>query len=218
MSSLKECVVTAQGNIVSPRGRAFFCAIAKKFRKKKAKKDDDGQYCVTLLVPPDSDLSELEEAIKQCAIDEWGEKLPKNLKSPIREASEVLTEDGEQKYPDEYQDWLQISANTYKTQPGVVDAKNRQINKLQPDESTEELIARMEEECYSGRWMRISVQPSIFNQDGNRGVKLYLQGVQLLDHDDKIGGFGGNPERDFTPVDTGDKKTGKKKSAGSLFD
>jgi len=217
MSELKTCVETDSGNIVSPRGRAFFCAVAKKFKKKGAT-DDDGQYVVTLLIPPDADLDLLVEASKACAAEKWGKKLPGNFKWPVREASEVLTDAGDQKYPDEYQDYYQITANTYKTQPGVVDAKGVSINKLRAGESQEDVHARMEEECYQGRWMRISVQPAPFDSSGNRGVKLYLQGVQLLDHDDKIGGFGGNAEKDFTPVDTGEKKGKKKKSAGSIFD
>lgn len=217
MSELKTCVIADSGNIVSPRGRAFFCAIAKKF-KKKGKKDDDGQYVVTLLIPPDADLELLEDAVKTCAAEKWGQKLPKNLKSPIREASDVLTDDGDPKYPEEYQDYYQITANTYKTQPGVIDAKGVKVNTLRPGESQEDVQARMEEECFQGRWMRISVSPATFDTDGNRGVKLYLQGVQLLDKDDVLGGFGGNAEKDFSPVDMGEKKGAKKKSAASIFD
>jgi hypothetical protein len=194
----------------------MFVAIADKFVSKEDKaKSRDGVYTVTLVVPPNSDLTELKAAIKAKAEEKWGKKLPGNLKSPIRKCSEVFTKKGDPKYAEEYQNHLQITANTYQQQPGVVDRSNLLLSKLQPGESTDELRARLKEECYSGRWMRISVSPAWYDNE-SLGVKLYLQGVQVLDHDERIGGRNTNAEDDFTPVGGGEDE-GKVESSDDIF-
>ncbi len=218
MSDLMKCHATKSGSIVTPRGRAFFCAIAEKFKKKDAKADDNGAYVVTIVIPPDSDLTLLKNAIKAKAKEKWGDKMPGNLKSPIRLCKEVLNKDGDEKYPPELANHFQITANTYQQQPGVINAKGDPVNKLLPNESVDDLKQRVKDECYSGRWMRISVSPATYDTDGNRGVKLYLQNVQLLDHDDVIGGRSARAEDDFAPVGGVAEAPASAKAADSIFD
>lgn len=219
MSDLMKCLfIEKTGNVVTPRGRMYFCAIAEKFLSKddKAKgktMDKDGKYLVTLVVPPEADLSVLKAKIKEKAEEKWGAKLPGNLKSPIRKCSEVMDAEGQPKYPAEMANYYQISANTFKQQPNIVDDKGRKLNELIGTESQDEMKQRLRDECYSGRWGRISVNPGVYDTDGNRGVKLWLQNVQLFEHDDALGGRSAKAEDDFMPV--GD--SGGKADADSVF-
>jgi Protein of unknown function (DUF2815) len=43
-------------------------------------------------------------------------------------------------------------------------------------------------EVYGGRWCVATLRPYAYNAKQNKGVALGLQRVQLLQHDDRIGG------------------------------
>lgn len=222
MSDLLKCYVTNSGSIGTPRGRMMFCALDKKFVSKEDKiKGRDGAYTVTLIVPPTVDLTVLKEAIKAKASEKFGGKVPGNMKWPIKPCKEVFTKKGDPKYGAEYADWLQISANTFQQQPGVVDEKANPVSKLLPGESTDDVKARLQEQAYNGRFARITVDPHAYSNESN-GVKLYLQNVQLLDHADRIGGRNTDPEDDFVPVggaaDAGVAATAAPTNASNLFD
>lgn len=206
MSELMKCLLSAKsGNVITPRGRMYFCALAEKFLSKSDKAkgktvDKDGSYIVTMVVPPEADLSILRNAVKAKAEEKWGAKLPVKLGSPIRKCSEVQDGEGQPKYGPELANHWQITANTYKQQPNIVDDKNHKINDVIGTESIDEMKQRVRDEAYSGRWARISVNPAVYDTDGNRGVKLYLQNVQLFEHDDVLGGRNAKAEDDFTPI------------------
>jgi hypothetical protein len=220
MTDLNKATVSEKsGNIVLPRGRFWFCAVAEKFTSKEDKaKGKDGAYVITTCIPPTANLDALVTAVKAKAVEKFGAKLPGNLKSPIRRCKDVFDKNGDPKYPAEMADWYQVTANTFKQQPGVVDAKGNPLSKLLPGESTDDVKARLEEECYSGRWGSISVNPSAYDTDGNRGIKLYLQNVQVLDHGEKLGGRGAKAEDDFVPVEVaGAGATASAGSADSVF-
>lgn len=201
MSELLKCHDTGKGNIVTPQGRLWFVAVAEKFVSPEDKvKGREGAYTVSLVVPPTADLSLLKAAIEAKAKEKWGEKVPGNLKRPIRSCKDIFTKKGEAKYPEEYANHLQITANTYTQQPGVIMGDGSPVSKLQPGESTDDVKARIKELCYQGRWARISVSPAAYSNESN-GVKLYLQNIQLLKDDEAVGGYGGSSaEEDFTPV------------------
>ncbi len=216
MTDLNKATVSPKsGNIVLPRGRMWFCAVAEKFTSREDKaKGKEGAFVVTSVYPPTVDLAALVTAIKAKAKEKYGEKLPANLKSPIRRCKEVFDKNGDPKYPAEMAEWYQVTANTYKQQPGVVDAKGNPLSKLLPGESTDDVKARLEAECYSGRWSSKSVSPATYDTDGNRGVKLYLQNVQVLENDEKLGGRNSKAEDDFAPVEVA-AAAGATASAGS---
>jgi len=206
------------GNVVTPRGRMYFCALADRFKeknKKDKKPDDDGQYAVTLVISPDADIAALRAEIKACAKEKFGDKLPASLKSPIKKCKEIYDKHGDQRYPDELGEHWQIRANTFRSQPGIVDQKGNPLSKILPGESTDDVKSRLKEECYSGRWARITVSPKAYDNDGSRGVKFYLQNVQLLDHDDHLGGRTARAEDEFLAVGDDEDSDG---SSDSIFD
>ena len=79
-------------------------------------------------------------------------------------------------------------------------------------------------EVYSGRWARISVNPYWFKTKAQSGVTLGLQNVQLLDHDENLGGGKPKGEGEFDAVsDEGGSSTASSDDAGGddiddLFD
>ena len=200
ISPLLQCHITPSGSILTPRGRGWFVAIAKKFKKRDAKPDDDGAYIMTLVLPPNADISTIKEAVKKKAQEKWGADMPGNLKLPYKKCKDVFNDKGYKKYPPELDECYQLTANTYKQQPGIADAKGNNIGVLLQGENNDERQQRIEKECYSGRHYRMTVQPSVFNNE-SRGVKLYLQNIQLLDYGDVIGGRTADAEDDFTPVE-----------------
>lgn len=199
-AALLTCHITKSGSIMTPRGRGWFVAIAEKFKKRNAKPDDLGAYIMTLVLPPEANIDLIKEAVKKKAQEKWGDKMPGNLKLPYKKCKDVFTDSGDAKYPPELAECYQLTANTYKQQPGIADARQNSVGGLLQDETPEERQQRIKDECYSGRHYRMTVQPSWFDNE-SRGVKLYLQNIQLLDHGDVIGGRAAKAEEDFTPVE-----------------
>jgi len=190
---LKKCHAgKAPGVVVTPEGRLTFVAVAAKYFD-KTKPEDKGQFCVTLVVPPGADLDMLKGIIKDAAVEKFGSKMPGGMKTPLRDAGEVDKEGYEK-------GWTMIRANTYTAPPGVVDAKGVNVSALRPGESVEEQKARIEAEAYSGRWARATVTAKGYDTNGNKGVKLYLNNVQLLKHDTKLSTARTSAEDDFEPV------------------
>ncbi|WP_164084206.1 ssDNA-binding protein, partial [Stenotrophomonas maltophilia] len=60
-------------------------------------------------------------------------------------------------------------------------------------------------EAYSGRWGRLMLQPKAYNRDDNKGVKFYVDAVQLLGNDDSISKGGGSKGEAFSAVDDEDE-------------
>lgn len=204
LSDLKICHKTNSGTIITPRGRMWFCSIHEKRKNKFKGEDDPGSYSVTIVFPKEVDLSVLRAAAKECAVNKFGANLPKNLKSPFRKCSEVFSEKGDEKYPPEMAEWVQITAKQNDQMPGIVDRNNVPLNQLREGESAEDVKARLNSECYSGRWARVSLSFWAFDISGSKGVTPFLTNVQLLDHDEAIGRRRARAEEEFASVDGAD--------------
>lgn len=139
------------------------------------------KYGVALLIPKNdtATLNKIKaavEAAKQAgAQNQWGGKIPPNLKTPLR--------DGDAERPDDpaYQGHFFVNANS-KNPPGIVDAG------LNP------IIDRRE--FYSGCYGRASVNFYPYNVSGNRGVACGLNNLQKLHEGEPLSGST-RPEDDF---------------------
>jgi hypothetical protein len=58
------------------------------FKQSAGLNGSEGKYQCELIFPPGTDLSELKRAAHQAAKDKWGDKIPKNLRSPFRNGDE----------------------------------------------------------------------------------------------------------------------------------
>lgn len=188
----KACRTSKAGNIITPKCRMSFPVL---FDPKAPPNSGDNakkRFSIALLIPPGCDLTLLKENAKQAAIENWGEnKIPGNLKSPFLDA-------GKYEYNGYEDGWVLLRPTTL-NKPGLVNAKGENVT----DES----------EVYPGRWCVASLRAYAYDVSGNRGISFGLQNIQLLDHDEPLGGRA-RAEDEFAPVEGTD---GKKASSADDF-
>lgn len=203
----KAAYVEKTDTFITAKGIIVFAAIAKKW-KDKDKKDDDGQFALTLIYPPDSDLSVLKDDASKAAKEKFGAKT-KGLKTPFLKAEDKLEA---ARMPEGFDPtgWTMLRANTYQKRPNVIFADGSTVP-----------VDDIADECYNGRWARMSVRTHAYTHEINSGVKLYLYNIQLLDDGEKWPFAGGstNAEDEFSAVETKkDGKPAKAKSSDSVFE
>lgn len=144
---------------------------------------EEGQtpkYSVSLIIPKSdkATLAKIEKAINQ-AIEEgkakFGGKIPKNIKTPLRDGDEDRFED------EAYANAMFVNANSVR-KPGVVDENLDPI--IDPDE------------FYSGCYGRASITFYAFNAAGNKGIACGLNNLQKLEDGERFDG-GSSAEEDF---------------------
>lgn len=172
MSDLNVCKKSKANpeNVITCKGRISW--------NKIAEPNEKGNFELSMVFPPESDMTVLKAAVKEVLDKNQTAEQQKKTKynSPIRKTEDYPSlSDYAEDFP------IIVSANT-KFQPGVVTASGQDVAN-----------ADFAEEIYSGRWARMSVSASYYPpiDGGKPGVKFYLQNIQLLDHDDRIGGSGG---------------------------
>ena len=160
------------------------------FTKNVFTPDEKNSYSIMILIDKKDKetLAKINGAIEKFKTDPkavtiWGSKFLASFKTPLRDGD---TDRDTEKYP-EYKGNYFVNANTY-NKPSVVDAKMNDII----DKS----------ELYSGCYGRVSIMPSAYNVDGNKGIKFYLNNVQKLAEVEPLGGAGSsNAADDFTAVE-----------------
>lgn len=180
----------------TPEFRAGFISVFRATKPRDAKSEQKSKYSVRACFPPTADLSKLKAAAAAAAKEEWGDKIPKALRSPFRRNDELETP-----VVGIGDDWIimTFSANEDR-RPGIVDRKlNDIIN---------------EEDVYSGAWYRAQVRPFAYDQQGNKGVSFGLQNVQKLRDDEPIGGGRMPANKAFEPIEDDEAAGG---SAEGLF-
>ena len=169
----------SNGNILTPEFRVSFPNV---FRPQKPmQQGGEPKYGIVCLFPKDADLKELKKAAQAVVKEKWGDKPPKNLRSPFRDQ-------GEREY-EGYEEGCIFFTATSKQKPGLVDADVQDII----DET----------EFYAGCYARASVRFFTYDVNGNRGVGVGLQNVQKLRDGEPLGGVRAKPEDDFAPAGAG---------------
>lgn len=203
--------IESEDRWMSPKGRLVFVALAKKFRSKDAKPEDEGQYASSLIFAPALNHAPIEKVLKELAkaekfidkkkkpidvsdVDNWA---PNKLNWPFLDADVNLADITSKGEPVDLEGWKLIRPNAYSKRPVV---RNAAGEALDLDDITQE--------AYSGRWARLMVQPKAYNRPDNKGVKFYVDAVQLLGNDDSIGGGGGSKGEAFSAVDDEDDEEG----------
>lgn len=188
----KTGYVTKSGTVASPEGRLSYASyLTTRNPEAINKKTGEGKYTCSLLIPPDADLSLLKAAADKAAKEFFGANPPKGLHSPFLDAGEKAGEERE--------GWtlLRVSSNQ---KPQIVDARNQNVDDA--------------DEVYSGRWAHLTLRAAGWDVDKKKGVSFFLSNVQLLRHDEPLGGMRAKAEDEFAPADS----TEGGDSAGGLFD
>lgn len=174
--------------LITPEGRVSFPHVFER-------SEYSDKYEMTLVFPEGTDLSELKEAAAAAAREKWGDKLPANIRTPFRKASEKEIYD-EHFEPDD----IFISFRSSNSRPGVVDSSLKPIL----DKA----------DFYPGCWARVSANAYAYSHKGNKGVAFGLNNVLKVRDDDSFGGSNSKPEVDFEDFKTGDNAT----NTGSVDD
>lgn len=143
----------------------------------------EAKYSVSVIIPKSDKetLKAIKEATDQAKKDgagKWGNKIPGNLKTPLRDG-DVEREDDEA-----YKGCYFLNASS-KNKPGVVDAN------VQPVLDATEV--------YSGCYARLTLNFYAYNASGNKGVAAGLGNIQKLEDGEPLGGFT-RAEDDFDSV------------------
>jgi hypothetical protein len=208
MSVLKKCHAVADTDdlgFILPKGRMTWTALAKKFKGKDADADDEGSFSVAFVFPADADFKLLVAAVNAVANAKWpvkkGEKpinmlVPathKGLRSPFLKADEK--ESAEALGVETLEDCLLLRANSYR---GPIPVRTAGGDLVPVDE--------YEVEAFTGRNARMEIKIATYDQPKNKGVKFYLQGVQVLSGGAKLKeGAGGGSAENFGAVEDDDE-------------
>jgi hypothetical protein len=123
-------------------------------------------------------------------IDQWAAN---KLNWPFLDADANLADITSKGEDVDLEGWKLIRPNAYSKRPVVRDATGEALD-----------LDDIATEAYSGRWARLMLQPKAYNRPDNKGVKFYVDAVQLLGNDDNIGGGGGSKGEAFSAVDDED--------------
>lgn len=184
--NFNECLKTASGNIITPKGRMMYPALFKPTLPMDEKDESKARYQVSLLFPKSADLSLLAKAIDALCIEKWGAdyKTKFRIRKPF-----LKSEDYPKMGPEIIENFPMFIRTNSKDRPGVVRADTTNVSEADANE------------VYGGRWACISVRPYAYDhKTGGKGISLGLQNVQVLDHDDVLGGSRPRPEDEFEPV------------------
>ena len=138
------------------------------------KENDQGRnvWSSAILVPKsDSEtVDKIKAAIKAEAQGKWGDKIPANLRNPMRDGDEEKPDD------DAYAGHYFLNANNYQGRPGVVDAK------LDPIIARDELA-----QWVSGDYGKAQLEFYPYDKSG-AGVACALANIQFIEHGEPLTG------------------------------
>lgn len=158
------------------------------FEPRAAQEGGPEKYSVTLLIDKGDKetIAKIEaatnKAIQNGLDSHFGGKVPKNLKTPLRDGDE-------ERDSEEFENCMFVNANSTR-RPGVVDKDVAPI--LDP------------EEIYSGCYGRAAIVFYPYNVNGNRGIACGLNNIQKLKDGPALGGAPASPEADFGAADDDD--------------
>lgn len=158
---------------LTPKGRVSYPNVF----KKTSYGNSEPYYDLTLIFPPDTDLSAMQKIAEACALDRWG-KLPPKLILPIQDCSERAETAGYD------QGGVFIHFKNSKHAPGVM-APN-----MTP-------ITENEGGFYAGCYARCSFKPFAWEYEGKRGVSFSLCNVQKMADGEPFGAGITDPYDEF---------------------
>lgn len=180
-SDRNSCKILSSGNIRLPRARLYYPHFFKPQMRKGETDLDKARYQTTVLLPKGVEMAILLKAVEDAAVDKWGADYAKKMKVK----KPFLKTDEQPKMAELVEDYPVFLRLNSKQKPGVVFASGATC-----DESKDH-------EVYGGRWAFVSVRPAAYEVDGSKGVSLFLQNVQLLEDDERLGGGRVSAEAEF---------------------
>jgi len=147
-------------NVITPKFRVSYPNV---FRARKNDLSGKDEYSVVALFAKGENLSMLKAAAQAAAKEKWGDKMPKNLRSPFRDQGE-REKDG--KLPEGLEAGAIFINLKSQQRPGLVDGNRQAIID--------------ENDLYAGCYARAQVRAYAYEQKGNTGVAFGLQNLQKM--------------------------------------
>lgn len=147
----------------------------------------DPKYSAVLLIPKTDTktVNAIKRAIKAAAEEGagkvFGGKIPKNLKTTLRDGDE----EADLERNPEYEGHMFMNVSS-KTRPGIVDRGLNTI--IEPDE------------VYSGMYARVSINAFAYSYSGSKGISFGLNNVQKVRDGERFAGAS-KAEDDFDALD-----------------
>nr|DAN47283.1 MAG TPA: DNA helix destabilizing protein [Caudoviricetes sp.] len=137
----------------------------------------------TAVLVPKSDTDTIEalrDAVREAAAEKWGTKIPKSLRTPLK--------DGDNSDYEEQADHVTFNCSSIRRVPVV----GTDLLPLSDE--------RIDEEVYGGQRARVAVRAFAYEVDGSKGVSFGLQMVQVLGGGERFGGGAASAESLFGPA------------------
>lgn len=197
MVDFNTCQTMKNGNIRTPKCRLSYVYLEKPNPKAKVtsgKNAGSFKYTVSLLIPKTADISLLQKAAQAAAVEEHGAEKVKawmemgKFNSPFLDAFKASRTEKNPGGDERMKDFILIRTDSLE-RPGIVESDGKSIG----DNFSG---------VYSGRWAFVTLNASAYPaiDGGKPGVKFYLGNIQLLDHDERLGGGRPSAEDEFEAV------------------
>jgi hypothetical protein len=161
--------------------------------------DNGDKFQLNMLFPPKTDFKKFEDALYDVMEDMFGKDSKKWPRGGTNRGPDQVIRDATEKDYEGYKPgWFFVKASS-KDPVGIVDARREQVTN--------------EREVYGGRWCRCSVTVVAYDNK-SKGVGVYLNSVQLLDHDEQFGGRG-PAKNDFEDWDETERLSDDERGTGT---
>jgi hypothetical protein len=170
--------------IITGKVRFSYCHV---FEPTSLNEDQQKKYSVSVVIDKTDakTLKKINDAIaeaKEAGKSKFGGKVPKNLKTPLRDGDEDREDD------EAYEGKMFLTANSTR-KPQIV------------NESLEEIMSQ--DEFYSGCYGRASLSFYAYDSGGSKGIACGLNNIQKQDDGERLGGNVSTAEDDFGSDDDG---------------
>lgn len=176
-------LIEKTGNIMIPKSRMVYPNL---FTPTQVKGQGKSKYRVSFLIPAKANIDLLRETVRDVAKDALGSKL-----STTKWRNPLLKTADEPRFAELADDFPVLIRPNSDNRPQVV---NPALKVVMEDQEADEV--------YGGRWARASISVYWYSADKSPvpGVGLGLSNVQLLDHDEPLGGGRVQAEAEFEAV------------------
>jgi len=158
---------------------SYFSALAP--RKNELSGKDE--FSTQILIPKtDTEtIAELKAAAKEALVAKFGDKIPKNVRNPLRDGDTETKQDGSP-LGKEYQGHFFCNVKST-SKPGAIDTHGN------------DLIGA--DDIVSGDYIRVSLNAYAYSQAGNNGVSFGLNNILLVRKGEPLGGAKPSAAADF---------------------
>ena len=189
---MNKCHIAKSGNIITCKMRLSYAQYL--IEPQERTYEDSGKtvkvYSMNGVAPAGSDWSELKKAMGKIALEKCkGDKTRAASFVNKRFLDPNNLPQGGKPMGEEFAGWTLVRAtSSYKPKFAYPNGKEIPAEEI-------------ENELYSGRWARVTINPYWTDNKKNPGVCLGLQNVQLLDHAENLGTSIPNAEDEFDSVE-----------------